>query len=82
MKANCVHSCKGICSALETAEKQERESIRLYKEYAELCDYPDVREIMTALIRERENGLRLLREKREILTARFNTLDKITESFW
>ena len=79
---NCVHSCKGLCSALELAERRERQAIKEYQEYVEKCDYPDVREIMAELIRERERGLQLLKEKREILMVKFNTIDRINESFF
>ncbi len=81
MKAKCVHSCKGFCSALEVAERQEEQALAEYKRFAADCDYPDVREVLETLIREREAALRLLREKREMLTARFATIDRINDSF-
>lgn len=81
MKASCVHSCKGICNALKTAEHHEREAIKEYQQYVELCDYPDVREIMAELVAYREKGIRLLQEKREILMVKFNTIDRVNESF-
>jgi len=81
MDPQCVHSCKGLCNALEVAEQREQEAIRSYKEYAANCDYPDVREILETLIREREKALAMLREKREILTVKFNVIDKINDSF-
>jgi rubrerythrin len=81
MKPTCVHSCKGICNALDQAERREREAIQEYRQYVDLCDYPDVREIMKALIEERERGLKLLQEKREVLTVKFNMIDRINESF-
>lgn len=80
-KSTCVHSCKGLCSALEVAEHHEREAIKEYQQYVDLCDYPDVRQIMQELINEREKGLKILQEKREILMVRFNTIDRINESF-
>jgi rubrerythrin len=82
MNKTCVHSCKGLCNALEIAEHREREAIKTYREFVDNCDYPDVREVMKALIEERERGLKLLQEKREILMVRFNTIDRINESFW
>jgi rubrerythrin len=78
---NCVHSCKGLCSALEIAEHRESEAIKEYRRFAGDCDYPDVRVLLEELIREREKGLMLLREKRQALTAKFNAIDNITESF-
>lgn len=81
MKQDCVHSCKGLCNALEVAEQREAQAAREYREYAAVCDYPDVRELLETLAREREKMLALLREKREILTVKFSTLDKINESF-
>jgi len=80
-KSTCVHSCKGLCRALEVAEHREREAIKEYQQYVDLCDYPDVRQIMQELINEREKGLKILQEKREILMVRFNTIDRINESF-
>jgi rubrerythrin len=81
MKQDCVHSCKGLCNALEVAELREAQAAREYREYAAVCDYPDVRELLETLALEREKMLTLLREKREILAVKFSTLDKINESF-
>jgi rubrerythrin len=81
MKPDCVHSCKGLCSALEIAELRESQAIKEYREYAAVCDYPDIREILETLAREREKMLTLLREKREMLVVKFATVDKINESF-
>jgi rubrerythrin len=81
MNTTCVHSCKGLCSALEVAEHREQEAIREYRKFASGCDYPDVREILDELVRDRERALKFLREKREILTVKFNAIDRINDSF-
>jgi rubrerythrin len=81
MKAECVHSCKGLCNALSVAEHREAEAIKEYREYATTCDYPDVKEILETLAREREKMLNLLREQRAILEVKFSTIDRINESF-
>lgn len=81
MTTPCVHSCKGLCNALELAEHRENEAIKEYQRFAERCTYPDVRALLFELIDDRQHSLRLLREKRAILQAKFDTLDQITESF-
>jgi rubrerythrin len=81
MKATCVHSCKGLCNALEVAEHRELEAIKEYREYAAQCDYPDVRELMEELVRSREQAVRDLRQKREALEVRFAMIDRINDSF-
>lgn len=81
MKSTCVHSCKGLCSALETAEHREREAIKEYTAFLETCDYPDVRTILEDLLRHRREALRILQEQRAILAVKFNTLDNINDSF-
>jgi rubrerythrin len=81
MSDRCVHSCKGLCSALEVAEKRERDAMEEYRQFAATCDYPDVRSLLEELIGHREEGLRLLRMTREMLSGRFDTLDDITDSF-
>jgi rubrerythrin len=81
MNTTCVHSCKGLCAALEVAEHREQEAIREYRKFAGGCDYPDVRQILEELIRDRERALAVLREKREILTVKFNAIDRINDSF-
>ncbi|MGB2960416.1 MAG: hypothetical protein WBG01_15405 [Bacteroidota bacterium] len=81
MENKCVHSCKGLCSALEVAEHREREAIKEYREFASTCDYPDVRALLEKLIGERERALQSLRATREMLNVRFNTLDNISDSF-
>lgn len=81
MDPKCTHSCKGLCAALELAERREREAVRMYREYTAGCDYPDVREVLDTLIREREHAIAVLREKREILAVKFDTLEQINDSF-
>jgi rubrerythrin len=63
------------------AEHREREAIREFRQFADTCDYPDVRILLERLIRERERGLRDLRETRAALSVRFETLDNINDSF-
>ncbi len=81
MKTPCVHSCRGLCNALTVAEHREEEAIREYREYAAGCDYPEVRDVLETLAREREKMLNLLREQRAVLEVKFATLDRINESF-
>ncbi len=81
MTVKCVHSCKGLCNALQVAELREQEAIRDYKEYAAQCDYPDVKDLLEDLILSREQALRSLRLKREALEVRFAMIDKINDSF-
>jgi len=40
-----------------------------------------VKELLETLIAERERGLRLLREKREILLVKLNVTNRINDSF-
>jgi rubrerythrin len=81
MNTTCVHSCKGLCNALEVAEHREREAIKEYSRFAEHCDYPDIRVLLNDIIKDREHSLTLLTEKRLMLQAKFDTLDNITDSF-
>ena len=81
MDRTCVHSCKGLCAALEVAEHHELETISQYKQYATGCEYPDVKELLEALVADRERALKLLREKRETLSVKFNVVDRINDSF-
>ena len=81
MNATCVHSCKGLCNALQVAEHREQEAIKEYREYAAQCDYPDVKELLHELIRSREQALQALRQKREALEVKFAMIDKINDSF-
>lgn len=81
MKTPCVHSCRGLCNALTVAEHREEEAIREYREYAAGCDYPEVRDVLETLVKEREKMVKLLREQRAVLEVKFATLDRINESF-
>lgn len=81
MDSKCVHSCNGLCNALEVAEHREEQTIQEYRQYASRCDYPDVKELLETLIAERERALRLLREKREILLVKLNVTNRINDSF-
>jgi len=77
----CVHSCKGLCNALTLAEHRETEAIKEYTRFLNECDYPEVREILGELIRERERALISFRAKRAALQVKFDTLDNINDSF-
>jgi len=81
MELKCTHTCRGLCGALEIAERKEREALNLYREYASGCDYPEVRDILERLIREREQAVTGLREKRLELEVKFSTLEDINDSF-
>lgn len=81
MDAVCVHSCKGLCSALTVAEHREEEALKEYQRFADQCDYPDVRILLERMIEEHRRALGMLREARAALTARFATVDLVNESF-
>jgi rubrerythrin len=81
MGKTCVHSCKGLCNALELAEHREEEAIKEYRSFATTCDYPDVRNLLEDLIAERVRAVEELRQKREMLRVRFDMIDRITDSF-
>jgi hypothetical protein len=50
-------------------------------EAAASCDYPEVREVLQRLTRDRENGLALLRQTKEQLRSTFAVIDTINDSF-
>ena len=81
MEPKCLHSCKGLCSALSVAEQSETQAITEYRRFAEECDYPDVRLLLGRLIVERERALHALQDVRSLLSERFATLDKISDNF-
>jgi rubrerythrin len=81
MSPTCVHSCNGLCNALSVAVRREEEAIAEYRRFAAECDYPDVRLILDSLIAERERALSQLREKRAVLTEKFDVIDRINDSF-
>ena len=81
MKTNCVHSCKGLCAALDAAVIREQEAIKEYKSISAECDYPDVKILLNTLLAEREKSLQLLKEKAEMLRIKFDTLDQISDGF-
>lgn len=81
MSAKCVHSCKGLCTALAVAEQHEAQAIAEYREYAAQCDYPDIRNILEVMAAERQRMLTFLREQRSILETKFATMEDINDSF-
>ena len=81
MGTTCVHSCKGLCTALGAAERREQDALEEYSRLAEECDYPDVRQLLERLVAEHQRTLGALRETRAMLEGRFDSLDRITESF-
>jgi rubrerythrin len=81
MAQECVHSCKGLCSALSVAVHREEEALREYRAFAAECDYPEVAEILNGLVKDRERALRTLREKRQELAEKFDVIDRINDTF-
>ncbi|MEK9138088.1 MAG: hypothetical protein AAB393_13260 [Bacteroidota bacterium] len=81
MEVNCVHSCNGLCNALNIAEHRELSAIKEYHAYLDQCNYPDVRFIIQELIDHHQKTLKLLQEKRAELSEKLNILDNINESF-
>jgi hypothetical protein len=81
MKTNCVHSCKGLCAALDAAVLREEEAIKEYKTISTDCDYPDVKILLNDLLREREKSLQLLKEKADMIRIKFDTLDQISDGY-
>ncbi len=81
MEPKCVHSCKGLCSALSLAEQREETAIGEYRRFAEECDYPDVKVMLERLVSERQRALQALRDLQSLLTQRFATIDNISDSF-
>jgi rubrerythrin len=81
METSCVHTCRGLCSALTAAQRSEEETIAEYRRFAEQCDYPDVRVMLERLIVLRQQALRQLRDMRAMLLSRFETLDRINDIY-
>ena len=81
MAQECVHSCKGLCSALSVAEHREEEAVKEYRKFASECDYPEVTDILNGLIADRERALRTLRDKRQELAEKFDVIDRINDTF-
>ncbi len=81
MEPKCVHSCRGLCTALSLAEHREQEAIGEYRRFAAECDYPDVKIMLERLVADRERALQGLRDLRAHLVERFATIDNISDSF-
>jgi hypothetical protein len=81
MTAQCKHTCRDKCRALEYAQLLELKVIREFTAYRDECDYPDVKTMLAELIAGHERSLALLCEKRDQLSATFDVLHLIQESF-
>lgn len=81
MEPKCVHSCKGLCTALSVARKREQDTIREYQQFADECDYPDVRLLLDRLIADRQRALKSLEDLDTLLKERFAVIDRISDSF-
>lgn len=78
---HCAHTCKGLCTALELATKQEKETILQYAYFRDECTYPDVKLMLNELIIQRQKSIQLLEETKSQLKAKFEVLDQISEGF-
>lgn len=77
----CPHTCKGECTALDKAEKLERNALLRYREIGDQCEYPQVRRLLADLVARHEEALTLIAQTRETLDANFIILDEIRGSF-
>ena len=77
----CAHTCKGLCTALDVAIKQEKEAILRYSYFRYECTYPDVKLMLNELIIQRQKSIQLLEETRLQLKAKFELLDQLREGF-
>jgi rubrerythrin len=77
----CAHTCKGLCTALEVAMKQEREAILQYGYYRDECTYPDVKLMLNELIIQRQKSIQLLEKTKQLLKEKFDVLDQVREGF-
>ena len=79
--AQCAHTCKGLCQALELAAGQEKKAILQYAYFRDECTYPDVKLMLNELIIQRQKSIRLLEETKSQLQSKFDVLDQIREGF-
>ncbi len=77
----CAHTCKGFCTALESATLREKEAILQYDALRDECNYPDVRTILNELIIHRQKSIRLLEEAKSVLRSKFDVIEQIQEGF-
>ena len=47
---HCAHTCKGLCTAIEIALKQEKDTILQYASFRDECTYPDVKLMLNELL--------------------------------
>ena len=81
MIQQCVHGCKGLCSALAAAEHREEETLASFREYAAECDYPDIQDLLNELIADHQLAIDRIHRKRMELNARFEAIDGINDLY-
>lgn len=77
----CAHTCKGLCTALEIALNQEKQTILQYAYFRDECTYPDVKLMLNELIIQRQKSIQLLNKTKQLLKEKFDVLDQIREGF-
>jgi hypothetical protein len=80
-EAECAHTCRGLCRAVEIATLKEKEAILQYDSLRDECTYPDVKVIINELILHREKSIRLLEDAKMRLKTKFEVLDQISGGF-
>jgi hypothetical protein len=80
-EAECAHTCRGLCRAVEIATLKEKEAILQYDSLRDECTYPDVKVIINELILHREKSIRLLEDAKTRLKTKFEVLDQISKGF-
>lgn len=79
--AQCAHTCKGLCTAVELATLREKEAILQYGALRDECFYPDVKVLLNELILHRKKSIELLERTRALLRTKFEVIDQIREGY-
>jgi hypothetical protein len=80
-QAECAHTCKGFCTAIELATLREKEVILQYGALRDECGYPEVKAMLNELIIEKKKSIELLERTKSVLRSKFEVLDQIREGF-
>ena len=80
-KANCEHTCKNTCEALNQALKKENGILEIYTSVVDECSLPEAKSLLSELISEKKKVVQKLEQTLNELQEKSHIIDDIAESY-
>lgn len=78
---HCKQTCRQLCTGIELAMTYEKRAILQYASIRNVCTEPEVKNMLNALIIQKQKSIELLERTQALLRSKFEVLDQIRDGF-